>query len=51
MNDEQRDRKLGGGIAFAFFLLGAPVCVAIGLATDRVSNRVHLLAATTLFGR
>ena len=33
MSDEERDRKLGGEIAFAFFLLGAPAALAIGVAT------------------
>ena len=33
MDDEERDRKLGGEIAFAFFLLGAPAALGIGFAT------------------
>ena len=50
MSDAERDRKLGGEIAFAFFLLGAPASVLIGLAADRVKLRRDLLAFTTLFG-
>jgi hypothetical protein len=40
MNNEERDRKLGGQLAFAFFLLGAPASIAIGIATgDDVSSK------------
>ena len=50
MSERERDRKLGGEIAFAFFLLGAPASLAIGVAADRVRLRRDLLAATVLFG-
>ena len=40
MSDKERDQKLGGEIAFAFFLVGAPAALAIGVATDRVTRFV-----------
>ena len=41
MDAMERDRKLGGQVAFAFFLVGAPAALAIGVATDRVSQLVY----------
>ena len=37
-NDEQRDQKLGGDIALAFFVLGAPASFAVGCLAD--SDRI-----------
>jgi len=36
MDPTERDRKLGGQVAFAFFLVGAPAALGIGFAADRV---------------
>ena len=33
-DDEEKDRKLGGDIALAFFLLGAPASFVIGCMAD-----------------
>ena len=40
-DNQTRDEKLGGEIAFAFFLLGVPACVLIGILAvviDLASN-------------
>jgi MFS family permease len=44
-----RDSKLGGEIAFAFFLLGAPASLLLGALADKFS-RVKLFAWTLLLG-
>jgi MFS family permease len=48
-DDLQRDQKLGGDIALAFFVLGAPAALLIGCWAD-CTNRVRLLAATIACG-
>jgi len=49
MTDEERDQKLGGDVAIAFFLLGAPVSLLVGALTDSF-NRRNLFVAVVLFG-
>lgn len=39
MTPQERDEKLGGGIALAFFLLGAPVALAIGWYADSLPRK------------
>ena len=48
--DLERDEKLGGEIAFAFFLLGVPACVLIGILADNFS-RVRLFAFSIFLGQ
>lgn len=48
-NDEQRDRKLGGDIALAFFVLGAPAAFVIGILADHY-DRTLLFSATIIAG-
>lgn len=47
--DEERDRKLGGDIAVAFFLLGAPASLVVGCLAD-TSHRSRLLAIVVGIG-
>jgi MFS family permease len=47
--DEQRDQKLGGDIALAFWVLGAPASLIIGCLAD-VHDRIKLFAATIFLG-
>lgn len=44
-DDEERDTKLGGHIALAFFVLGAPASFAVGCLADAES-----ISRSTLFG-
>lgn len=46
----ERDRKLGGDIALAFFVLGAPASLIIGCLADTVNNRSRLYAMTIILG-
>lgn len=48
-DDEERDTKLGGHIALAFWVLGAPAALLIGVLADRV-NRSLLFALTVGIG-
>lgn len=48
-DDEERDTKLGGHIAMAFWVLGAPAALLIGVLADRV-NRSWLFAVTVAIG-
>jgi MFS family permease len=48
-DDEQRDKKLGGEIALAFFVLGAPASYLVGCLGDAY-NRTKLFAATVCIG-
>lgn len=48
--DAERDRKLGGDIALAFFVLGAPVSLLIGCLADVVGDRTRLFATTIFVG-
>jgi MFS family permease len=49
MTELQRDRLLGGAIAAAFYLVGAPAALLFGWLSDRV-NRCHLLFAAVMLG-
>jgi MFS family permease len=50
-NDEERDKKLGGQIALAFFVLGAPASYIVGCLGDSDSlSRSALFAATVGVG-
>lgn len=46
---EERDRKLGGDISLAFFLIGAPASLVIGCLTDS-SDRSVVFAWTVFIG-
>jgi MFS family permease len=48
-NDEERDEKLGGNIAFGFFILGAPAALIVGYLADTV-HRCRLLGLVVVFG-
>ncbi len=48
-DEEERDRKLGGDISLAFFLLGAPASMVIGCLTDS-SDRSVVFAWTVFIG-
>lgn len=48
-DDEEKDRKLGGDISLAFFLLGAPASVFIGCLAD-TAERPFVFACTVLIG-
>ena len=48
-SDEERDRKLGGQIALAFFVLGAPASFVVGCLGDTY-NRSKLFACTVGIG-
>ena len=47
--DEERDRKLGGDLALAFFLLGAPASLVIGTLGD-IYSRTTLFALMIYIG-
>ena len=49
MTKEEGDRKLGGEIALALFLVGGPASLLVGYLADRV-NRRRLYAAVVLLG-
>jgi MFS family permease len=48
-DDQQRDQKLGGDIALAFFVLGAPASLVVGCLADTY-NRARLLALCVALG-
>lgn len=48
-NDEERDKKLGGEIALAFFVLGAPASFVVGCLGDHY-NRSMLFAGSVGIG-
>jgi MFS family permease len=48
-NDEQRDKYLGGYIAAAFYMVGAPAALLFGYLSDTV-NRRNLLFVAVLLG-
>jgi len=49
-DNTERDEMLGGNIALAFFCIGAPVALIIGLLADKVHNRAALFGFTVLLG-
>eukprot|EP01041_Mallomonas_annulata_P011522 gene11522-24098_t len=48
-SDREKDWKLGGELAFGFFLLGAPAALLVGLLSDTM-NRCVLFAITIALG-
>ena len=48
-SDEERDTKLGGHIALAFWVLGAPAAIVVGILADQF-NRSKLFAWTIAIG-
>lgn len=48
-DDEERDTKLGGHIALAFYILGAPAALVVGVLADQF-NRSWLFAWTVGIG-
>lgn len=48
-DSHERDEKLGGYIAFGFFIVGAPVALIVGYFTDIV-NRCYLFGLVVAFG-
>lgn len=49
MDSTEKDVKLGGGLAAALFLVGAPATLLVGMAADR-SSRVNLLVVILILG-
>ncbi|KAJ1440824.1 major facilitator superfamily domain-containing protein, partial [Ochromonadaceae sp. CCMP2298] len=49
MDDQERDEKLGGWIAFGFFIVGGPVALLVGYFTDTV-NRAVLFGVVVFLG-
>lgn len=49
MDNDERDRKLGGDIALAFFLLGAPASLIVGFFAD-THDRRKLFGCTVFVG-
>lgn len=48
-SDEERDEKLGGYIAFGFFVVGGPIALLVGYFAD-VANRPMLFGLVVAFG-
>lgn len=48
-SDSERDEKLGGYIAFGFFIVGGPVALIVGYFTD-IANRPMLFGIVVAFG-
>ena len=48
-DDEERDRKLGGYVALAFFTLGCPISFLVGYLADR-HRRIPLFALIIVLG-
>ena len=49
LDDEERDRKLGGDISLAFFIVGAPASFLVGLLAD-TGNRAKIFGWTVFIG-
>lgn len=49
-DDEERDKYLGGYIAAAFYMVGAPAALLFGYLSDTVNRRNLLFAAVLLGG-
>ena len=49
LDDDERDRKLGGDISLAFFLVGAPASFLVGLLAD-TGDRAQIFAWTVFIG-
>lgn len=48
-DDHERDEKLGGYIAFGFFIVGAPIALLVGYFTD-LMNRCTLFGLVVILG-
>lgn len=48
-DDEERDRKLGGDISLAFFIIGAPASFLVGLLAD-TGDRAKVFGWTVFIG-
>lgn len=49
LDDDERDRKLGGDISLAFFLIGAPASFFVGLLAD-TGDRAKIFGWTVFIG-
>lgn len=49
MSEREKDMKLGGQLQLAFFLVGSPASLALGVASDRF-HRIRLLFLVILLG-
>jgi len=49
-DDLERDKKLGGDISVAFFMIGVPASMIVGCLADVVERRSLLFLATVLIG-
>lgn len=49
LDDEERDRKLGGDISLAFFIVGAPASYVVGLLAD-TGDRAKIFGWTVFIG-
>ena len=50
MDAMEKDEKLGGGLAGALFLVGAPAAIGIGMAADGLARRKDLLSLVLVIG-
>ena len=50
LTPQEKDEKLGGLLAAALFLVGAPAALLIGAAADGAARRIDLLALLLLLG-
>ena len=50
MDAAERDAKLGGQVAIAYFVVGGPVAVFLGLVADTVPNRLRVFGLLVLLG-
>ncbi len=49
LDDDERDRKLGGDISLAFFIVGAPASYLVGLLAD-TGDRAKIFGWTVFIG-
>lgn len=49
MSEKEKDMKLGGQLQLAFFLVGSPASIALGVASDKF-RRIRLLFLVILLG-
>lgn len=50
LNAAEKDEQLGGGLAVALFIIGAPAALLVGMAADGWARRVDLLTLVLLIG-
>lgn len=48
--EDDRDKKVGGEVALAFFLCGIPSAVLVGWLTDKIDRRAIIFACVILIG-